>query len=87
MLVYFFCFQADEAPTEVKKRTFRKFTYKGIDLDALLDMNIPELEELFSARARRRFRPCSMLSHTSHETDGVIFKVWTRSEEEAPGSY
>lgn len=30
-------FQAD---TEVKKkRTFRKFTYRGVDLDQLLDMS------------------------------------------------
>merc|ERR1712237_73934 len=39
-----------------KKRTFRKFTYRGVDLDQLLDMNNEQLVELFAARQRRRFR-------------------------------
>jgi small subunit ribosomal protein S15e len=39
---------------EVKKRTFRKFSYRGVDLDQLLDMNTDELVDLFDARARRR---------------------------------
>lgn len=38
-----------------KKRTFKKFTYRGVDLDKLLDLNHEELMELVSARARRRF--------------------------------
>ena len=29
----------DEAVELKKKRTFRKFTFRGIDLDALLDKN------------------------------------------------
>ncbi|OAE19164.1 hypothetical protein AXG93_4182s1090 [Marchantia polymorpha subsp. ruderalis] len=36
-----------------KKRTFKKFTFRGVDLDALLDMSSDELVELFHARARR----------------------------------
>lgn len=40
----------------VRKRTFRKFTYRGVDLDQLLDMNTDELVELFNARQRRRFQ-------------------------------
>merc|ERR1712002_492256 len=39
-----------------KKRTFRKFTYRGVDLDQLLDMSNEQLVELFPARQRRRFR-------------------------------
>jgi small subunit ribosomal protein S15e len=39
-----------------KKRTFKKFTFRGVDLDALLDMSSDELVELFHARARRRFQ-------------------------------
>ena len=49
-----------------KKRTFKKFTYRGIDLDKLLDMSPKDLMELvdvsvivycdLQARARRRFR-------------------------------
>jgi small subunit ribosomal protein S15e len=38
-----------------KKRTFRKYTYRGVDLDQLLDMPIEQLMELLHCRARRRF--------------------------------
>ena len=39
-----------------KRRTFRKFTYRGIELDALLDMGTDELVQQFTARPRRRFQ-------------------------------
>ncbi|CAL1409971.1 unnamed protein product [Linum trigynum] len=39
-----------------KNRTFKKFSYRGVDLDALLDMPTDDLVKLFTARARRRFR-------------------------------
>lgn len=42
---------ADDA---TKKRTFRKFTYRGVDLEQLLDLNTDELVQLFHARARRK---------------------------------
>merc|ERR1712014_317827 len=38
-----------------KKRTFRKYTYRGVDLDQLLDMNNEGLMELFTCRIRRKF--------------------------------
>lgn len=38
-----------------KKRTFKKFTYRGVDLDKLLDLTPEELMDLVNARARRRF--------------------------------
>ena len=37
-----------------KKRTFKKFAFKGVDLDALLDMSTDDLVKLFSSRIRRR---------------------------------
>ncbi|OBS73813.1 hypothetical protein A6R68_15649 [Neotoma lepida] len=37
-----------------KKRTFRKFTYCGVDLDQLLDMSYEQLMQLYSARHRHR---------------------------------
>merc|ERR1712186_129455 len=37
------------------KRTFRKFTYRGVDLDQLLDMNNEGLMELFTCRIRHKF--------------------------------
>ncbi|CAM9994525.1 unnamed protein product [Ectocarpus sp. 6 AP-2014] len=51
---------ADEALTSEqvaemrKKRTFRKFTFRGVDLDKLLDLSMEEFMELVHARARRR---------------------------------
>ena len=41
-----------------KKRTFKKFTFRGVDLDQLLDMGTDELVKLFDTRARRR---CSIM--------------------------
>jgi small subunit ribosomal protein S15e len=49
---------ADDANAVVdlkKKRTFRKFTYRGVDLDQLLDVNSEQLMELFPCRIRRKF--------------------------------
>lgn len=45
---------ADEVEQQPKKRTFKKFSYRGIDLEQLLDKNTKDLMELFPARARRR---------------------------------
>ena len=45
----------DAAAAELKrKRTFRKFTYRGVDLDQLLDLTHEQLMELFPCRIRRR---------------------------------
>jgi len=38
-----------------KKRTFRKFSYRGIDLDDLLELSSEQLYGKFHARARRKF--------------------------------
>ncbi|KAG0475511.1 hypothetical protein HPP92_015197 [Vanilla planifolia] len=46
----------DVGGAQPKKRTFRKFSYRGVDLDQLLDMSTDELVKLFPARARRRFQ-------------------------------
>ncbi|XP_022097459.1 40S ribosomal protein S15-like [Acanthaster planci] len=47
---------ADTAQVEVKKkRTFRKYTYRGVDLEQLLDMTNEQLMELLGCRARRKF--------------------------------
>ena len=52
-----FCVQQDaEKYAELKKkRTFKKFTYRGIELEGLLDLRNDELAQLVPARARRRF--------------------------------
>ena len=46
------------AAGQPKKRTFRKYSYRGVDLDALLDMSTDDLVQLFPARARRRYHSC-----------------------------
>merc|ERR1712124_131051 len=40
---------------ERKKRTFKKYSYRGIDLEKLLDMSNQDLMELFRSRQRRKF--------------------------------
>ena len=37
-----------------KKRTFKKFYFRGIDLDALYDLSNEQFGDLVTARARRR---------------------------------
>ena len=44
---------ADEP--QVRKRSFRKYSYRGVDLEQLLDMKTDELVELYGARQRRRY--------------------------------
>merc|ERR1712102_151136 len=46
---------ADDAAELKKKRTFRKYTYRGVDLDQLLDLSHEQLMELFPCRIRRKF--------------------------------
>ncbi|KAF3775902.1 40S ribosomal protein S15 [Nymphaea thermarum] len=40
----------------MKRRTFKKFSFRGVDLDALFDMATEELVKLFHALAQRRFQ-------------------------------
>ena len=47
LIRFFYLFQSAVIQ---KKRTFRKFTYRGVDLDQLLDMNNEQLMELFPCR-------------------------------------
>ncbi|CZS89366.1 probable ribosomal protein S12, cytosolic [Rhynchosporium agropyri] len=48
-------YDAVEAAEIKKKRAFRKFSYRGIDLDQLLDLSSDQLRDVVHARARRRF--------------------------------
>ncbi|KAI8578964.1 hypothetical protein K450DRAFT_244334 [Umbelopsis ramanniana AG] len=47
---------ADQEQTTQKRRTFRKFSYRGVDLDQLLDLSSEQFMELVHCRARRRFQ-------------------------------
>ncbi|KAF7113552.1 hypothetical protein RHSIM_RhsimUnG0114600 [Rhododendron simsii] len=48
--------EMDVAAGQPKKRTFKKFRFRGVDLDVLVDMSTDELVKLFTGRGRRRFQ-------------------------------
>ncbi|KAK0560588.1 ribosomal protein S15, partial [Tilletia horrida] len=50
-----FEYDADEAAQLKARRSFKKFTYRGIELDKLLDLSNEEFMQIVPARARRRF--------------------------------
>lgn len=57
---------AEDAPEGGRKaRIFKKFTYRGVDLDKLLDMKHAEVIALLPARLRRRFARGLTRKHTS----------------------
>uniref|UniRef100_A0A7N4NT53 40S ribosomal protein S15 n=1 Tax=Sarcophilus harrisii TaxID=9305 RepID=A0A7N4NT53_SARHA len=61
-----------------KKRTFRKFTYRGVDLDQLLDMSYEQLMQLYSARQRRR------LNQGLRRKQHSLLKRLRKAKKEAP---
>merc|ERR1711941_225168 len=48
-------YDPEQAAALKAKRAFRKFSYRGVDLDQLLDLGSEELRDVVHARARRRF--------------------------------
>uniref|UniRef100_A0A0K8TPJ9 40S ribosomal protein S15 n=1 Tax=Tabanus bromius TaxID=304241 RepID=A0A0K8TPJ9_TABBR len=69
---------AETDETLKKKRAFRKFTYRGVDLDQLLDMPNDQLVELMHSRARRRF------SHGLNRKPMALIKKLRKAKKEAP---
>ena len=61
-----------------KKRTFRKFTYRGVDLDQLLDMNNEQMMKLLPARPRRKLVRGLKRKYTS------LMKRLRKAKKEAP---
>jgi len=59
-----------------KKRSFRTYSYRGIELEQLLDMKNEEFVELVHARARRRFqrglkrKPMSLIKKAPKSQEG-----------------
>ncbi|KAH8081191.1 40S ribosomal protein S15 [Filobasidium floriforme] len=70
-------------PTEAaelkRKRTFKKYTYRGIELDKLLDLKNEEFIDLVHARARRRFQ-----RGLKRKPLGLIKKLRKAKKEAAP---
>lgn len=61
-----------------KKRTFRKFTYRGVDLDQLLDMKQEQFSELLNSRARRR------LGRGLKRKQNTLLQKLRKAKKEAP---
>jgi len=66
---------ADDQP---KRRTFKKFYFRGIDLDQLLDMNNEQLADLFTCRIRRR------LKHGLKRKHMTLIKKLKKSKKDCP---
>merc|ERR1719281_259640 len=45
----------EEMEASKKARTFRKYSYRGIDLEKLLDLGTEEIVALYRSRQRRKF--------------------------------
>ncbi|CAN6637750.1 small ribosomal subunit protein uS19 [Trichomonascus vanleenenianus] len=45
-----------DATEQKKRRSFKKFSYRGIDLKDLADMPLEDFSQIVTARARRRFQ-------------------------------
>ncbi|XP_053986454.1 40S ribosomal protein S15 [Hylaeus anthracinus] len=69
---------AEAEETQKKKRAFRKFTFRGVDLDQLLDMPNEQLMVLMHARARRRF------SHGLKRKSMALVKKLRKAKKETP---
>ncbi|CAM5108896.1 unnamed protein product [Eretmochelys imbricata] len=61
-----------------KKRSFRKFSYRGVDLDQLLDMSYEQLMQLYSARQHRR------LNRSLRRKKHSLLKRLRKAKKEAP---
>lgn len=47
---------ADAGENQPRKRSFKKFSYRGIDLKDLLDLPLEDFNNVVHARARRKFK-------------------------------
>lgn len=56
---------AEEQEAIKRKRVFKKFQFRGVDLDALLDKKPAEVIQLLPARLRRRFNRGLTRKHTT----------------------
>merc|ERR1719379_2749999 len=60
-----------------KKRTFKKYSYRGIDLDKLLELSTDQFVDLVHCRARRKFvrgirgKPLGLLKRLRKKKQGL----------------
>ncbi|KAJ6577696.1 40S ribosomal protein S15, partial [Mycena capillaripes] len=62
-----------------KKRTFRTFSYRGIELEKLLDLSNVNVSSFKHARARRRFQ-----HDLKHRPMGLIINLQKAKKEASP---
>ncbi|CCJ29064.1 unnamed protein product [Pneumocystis jirovecii] len=72
--------KSNDQGTEKKRRQFRRFTYRGVDLETLLDMSSEQLIQLVHARARRRFQ-----RGLKRRPMGLVKKLRNAKKMAAPG--
>ncbi|XP_055346847.1 40S ribosomal protein S15-like [Paramacrobiotus metropolitanus] len=70
---------AQEAEELKKKRQFRKFSYRGVDLEQLLTMNLQQITQLLPCRARRVIKRGS-----KHKKTGLMKKLRNAKKNCAP---
>lgn len=70
--------EAERAEELRKRRTFRKFSFRGIELEKLLDLSSEQLMDVVDARARRRFQ-----RGLKRKPMGLIKKL-RKAKQEAP---
>merc|ERR1711998_782458 len=63
-----------------KKRAFKKYTFRGVDLDQLLDLQPAQFVELMHARARRKFQ-----RGLKRKTIALLKKLRKAKREATPG--
>ena len=70
--------KAQPVDTQPKKKTFKKSTYRGIELEKLLEVNMDVLVKLMKSRQQRRF------SHGIHHRYDRLLKKLRKSKKECP---
>ncbi|KAF5100052.1 hypothetical protein D0Z03_000887 [Geotrichum reessii] len=70
---------SDSAADSRKKRSFKKFSYRGVDLADLLKLDTQEFSKIVHARARRRFT-----RGLNSKPMGLIKKLRAAKEAAAP---
>ena len=70
--------QIDTSAPEKGKKTFKKSTYRGIELKKLLELNMDSMVKLFRARQRRRY------AHGVHQRYDRLLKKLRTAKKAAP---
>ena len=69
-----------------KKRTFKKYTFRGVDLDQLLNLKTENLVELLGCRQRRHYargikrREENLLKRLRAVSFHIFFNFWLENE-------